>query len=252
MKSIFRFALVLILPAFARAETPAPTPPPSNPPGVNAPESAPPAPASSAPANPPPAPATTEAVENAPPEKPEQIQEKLDMSLHAYNLLQNETDQVKEELAKTTDEKNSLAAQLADAKKLADDLQATINQQNQELAVLRAAREQLRQTQDAAAQLATENAQLRTRLALATQSGSGSSSFGPPSPAPIIAPAQLSPPPSAVPAPHTYKVAAGDTLGKISKKIYGTSARWQEILNANRDKLKDDKSLRAGMELKIP
>jgi len=34
--------------------------------------------------------------------------------------------------------------------------------------------------------------------------------------------------------------------------FYGTSARWEDILNANRDILKDEKSLVVGSSLKIP
>jgi nucleoid-associated protein YgaU len=47
-------------------------------------------------------------------------------------------------------------------------------------------------------------------------------------------------------------VVDGDTLTRISRKFYGTSARWEEILRANHDVLKDEKSLVVGSTLKIP
>lgn len=49
-----------------------------------------------------------------------------------------------------------------------------------------------------------------------------------------------------------YTVKAGDTLGDISRAVYGSSAHWRDILDANRGVLKDEKSLRAGQRLLIP
>lgn len=48
----------------------------------------------------------------------------------------------------------------------------------------------------------------------------------------------------------TYTVKRGDTLGGISKKVLGTSKRWQEIAKLN--KLDDEDSIPAGMVLKVP
>jgi nucleoid-associated protein YgaU len=192
-------------------------------------------------------------------------EDKLNMSLRAYTLLQNEDDQLKDTLAKTTDEKTSLAAQLDDAKHLADDRQATINQQVQLVASLQAAadtdaknigalHDQLRQMQNLVSQLAAENAELKTRLVLDAPSPSTPT---PPSytPAPALVPTPATTPTAPAPdatGPRTYKVVSGDTLAKISKQFYGTSTRWQQILEANHDKLHNDKGLRVGMELKIP
>jgi nucleoid-associated protein YgaU len=50
----------------------------------------------------------------------------------------------------------------------------------------------------------------------------------------------------------SYTVKSGDTLGEISQKLLGSSRRFREILEANRDQLDDADSLRAGMVLKIP
>ncbi|HXA15026.1 MAG TPA: LysM peptidoglycan-binding domain-containing protein [Opitutaceae bacterium] len=198
-----------------------------------------------------------------------ETEDKLNMSLRAYTLLQNDDDQLKDSLAKITDERDSLTAQLNDAKHLADDRQASLNQQAQQIAALQAAattdanniaalHDQVRQMQNLVAQLASENSQLKTRLVLDAPTTSApeparfASAPAPalaPSPAP--APAPNAPPPAET-GPRTYKVASGDTLAKISKQYYGTTSHWQQILAANHDKLRDDKSLRVGMELTIP
>lgn len=49
-----------------------------------------------------------------------------------------------------------------------------------------------------------------------------------------------------------YQVQSGDTLSKISQKVYGVSSRWQDIYQANRDQLNDPASLKVGQTLKIP
>lgn len=56
------------------------------------------------------------------------------------------------------------------------------------------------------------------------------------------------------PAPRNteYIVGAGDTLSQIAQAVYGKSTLWPIILDANRDKLKSARDLRAGMRLVIP
>lgn len=49
-----------------------------------------------------------------------------------------------------------------------------------------------------------------------------------------------------------YTVESGDTLTRISAKVYGTMNRWQDIYEANRDVLPNQDSLRIGMVLQIP
>jgi nucleoid-associated protein YgaU len=47
-------------------------------------------------------------------------------------------------------------------------------------------------------------------------------------------------------------VQRGDTLSILSRQYYGTSAKWRDIYNANRDILKsENETLRIGMELRI-
>lgn len=53
-------------------------------------------------------------------------------------------------------------------------------------------------------------------------------------------------------AARTHVVVEGDTLYKIAQRYYGNGGRWPEILQANRDVLKDQNAVRPGMELKIP
>ena len=49
---------------------------------------------------------------------------------------------------------------------------------------------------------------------------------------------------------HTIK--PGDTLSKLSQQYYGTRAKWHDIYAANRDVMKSETDLKAGMVLKIP
>jgi nucleoid-associated protein YgaU len=51
---------------------------------------------------------------------------------------------------------------------------------------------------------------------------------------------------------RTYTVVAGDSLSKISKKIYGDANRWKEIFQANKDKIKNPDLIYPGQVLKIP
>jgi len=49
-----------------------------------------------------------------------------------------------------------------------------------------------------------------------------------------------------------YTVEKGDTLGKIAQKTLGSKDKWKVIFDANRDKLTDEASVKAGQELVIP
>jgi nucleoid-associated protein YgaU len=60
------------------------------------------------------------------------------------------------------------------------------------------------------------------------------------------------PPPKPVPVVRKHVVKDGETLSSISSHYYGTANRWREILQANRDVLKDERSLAIGATLKIP
>lgn len=51
---------------------------------------------------------------------------------------------------------------------------------------------------------------------------------------------------------QTYIVQPGDTLARISLKFYGTTRRYMDIYNANRDKLSSPSRIEVGQELRIP
>ena len=53
-------------------------------------------------------------------------------------------------------------------------------------------------------------------------------------------------------APETYTVQPGDTLSRISAKVYGQSGRWMDIFQANRDQLPSPNALQPGQVLRIP
>jgi nucleoid-associated protein YgaU len=62
--------------------------------------------------------------------------------------------------------------------------------------------------------------------------------------------------PSLAPAPapkvKTYTVAAGDSLSKIAKTVYGNAGQYMKIFEANKDKLADPDKIKVGQELVIP
>ena len=51
---------------------------------------------------------------------------------------------------------------------------------------------------------------------------------------------------------RTYVVQSGDSLSKISTKMYGTSRHWKKISDANRGILKNKTKLSVGQKLVIP
>lgn len=52
--------------------------------------------------------------------------------------------------------------------------------------------------------------------------------------------------------PTTYTVQSGDSLWSIAEKILGNGARWREIYNLNKDKIKDENKISKGWVLKLP
>lgn len=49
-----------------------------------------------------------------------------------------------------------------------------------------------------------------------------------------------------------YTVQKGDTLQKISNKMFGTTKKWKKIFEANKDILRSPDKLRPGMKIRIP
>ncbi len=68
----------------------------------------------------------------------------------------------------------------------------------------------------------------------------------------VASPAVATPVPTASPIEQVYTVRSGDTLSSIAKQFYGDAAKWQKILDANKDVLKSPDSLQLGQKLKIP
>jgi tetratricopeptide (TPR) repeat protein len=124
--------------------------------------------------------------------------------------------------------------------------------------------------------LRQENAMLRERLVQVAEllrqaraSGGGSPSPAPASvvaspimPAPPTPPAvrpivPVAPPdpieqPLSTPSPREYVVVAGDTLSRISQKVYGTPSRWEDIFNANKAALVRPDRVKVGQKLIVP
>ena len=49
-----------------------------------------------------------------------------------------------------------------------------------------------------------------------------------------------------------YTVQKGETLQKISKKLYGTTKKWSKIYNANKDTLKGPNKIYPGQVINVP
>lgn len=113
----------------------------------------------------------------------------------------------------------------------------------------------------AIALLKEENAALRDQVDRLTDARASRPSpvVATPQPAAVAAQSVRSAPPpvvaSAVPSPaaSTYVVKSGDTLSKISGKMYGDSKKWQKIYDANRSALPGGPgSVKVGQTLIIP
>ncbi len=131
-------------------------------------------------------------------------------------------------------------------------------------------------------ELQKENLQLKDEIATLRQGGAGSTSprgaaapagttstpatmrtplFNPASAGPVGAGARPAPtarPPATTAAnsPATsnrrHVVTQGETLYKIAQRYYGSGSKWPEILEANRNVLKNENAVRPGMELRTP
>ncbi len=171
----------------------------------------------------------------------------------------------------------TLSAQLAAAQLTAADRAATIDHAAQDLAAARqtassaanelaAVREQLRLTQAQSASAANEVLELKTRLSLGTAavppSRPGSNTIFP---TPVVVTSPVVSLPVATPAVGPTKsevasapevrihvVSPGDSLSSIAKRYYGNAYRWNDILEANRNTLRNADTLTLGTKLRIP
>ncbi|HPJ57974.1 MAG TPA: LysM peptidoglycan-binding domain-containing protein [Kiritimatiellia bacterium] len=100
---------------------------------------------------------------------------------------------------------------------------------------------------------------LETELAL-WRSGeiqAAAASASPPAASPAVPAARVqAPAPGASEAPppaaRTHVVSAGETLGTISSRYYGSPAKWNRIFEANRDRIQNPNNVRVGTALVIP
>jgi nucleoid-associated protein YgaU len=176
------------------------------------------------------------------------VQDKLATSLRSFSVVQDENTQ----LNATIDKLNADAAALGQQLDAAHATIASLQAQAAIATQVDPLRTQLRQAQDEANRLSMENSDLKTRLSLQAPSP-GSTRPIPMRPERAAAMAPVAEPtPTPTPELKMYLVAEGDTLTRISRRFYGTSARWEDILKANSDVLKDEKSLVVGSTLKIP
>lgn len=207
----------------------------------------------------------------APAETPQltDAEEKLAMALRSFRILQDENDRNQREVRRLTGETANLSAQLTDAHTQIKGLQDQLTTVSAVAAQVDILRMQLRQTQDQLNALTLENNELRNRLAITsappgsilgvpTRPGTVTTPPAPvaTTPEPVAAPATTpgTPPPTDLAAAPTryHTVREGDTLSRIAREYLGDANRWPEILEANRDTLKDDRSLRFGTKLRIP
>ncbi len=181
-----------------------------------------------------------------------ETQDKLSTALRSFSLVQKENDRLLADSRRLTEINTSLVAQLAEARAQITALQEQLATTSATAAQVEILRTQLRQTQDQINALTAENTELRTRLAITsappgstlgvpTRPGSSAAA----SPAPAVADLKT-------PEPRLHTVVEGDTLSKIARQYYGDSKRWPEILEANRDQLADERSMRFGIKLRIP
>lgn len=61
-----------------------------------------------------------------------------------------------------------------------------------------------------------------------------------------------SPPATSEQGEREYTVQSSDTLSGIAQKMYGRSAQWRKIYQANRDRIENPDRLKAGVVLRIP
>ena len=107
------------------------------------------------------------------------------------------------------------------------------------LEVVERQREESDRLKNRISRLERENQELRRRLGtLSATANSGSSSSNRSG--------------GAAEQPAVYVVQPGDTLSSIARKVFGSSARWEEIFQANRNLLRSPNDLRVGQELRVP
>jgi LysM repeat protein len=210
-------------------------------------------------------------------------EDRLATSLRAYTSMQDELGRIRTQLDKVQAENATLATQVRTLTAENQQAQATLTSLNTELLAQREARNRAEQASESLrTQLSTANDRIATLSGARAASAGGARDLstsslqtalnastppptarleadvaqvrgaGAPTRPGAVPPAAAPAGAPAAPAVRSHTVVAGDTLSGISRRYYGTADRWQEILNANRDVLKDDRSLVIGRTIKIP
>jgi chromosome segregation ATPase len=196
---------------------------------------------------------------------PADVEARLATALRSATTLQAENEQLRAVSTQLSATQSELEGQLTQLKS---------GPAGNELQALRA---QLQEAQMQATALTEENARLKSRLpGAAAPMPSSQVTISPIAASPVtITPLPSNPRPGSgvnatlvmnVPGtprpaivrneqsnqPRLHVVAGGDTLAKISNQYYGTTARWGDILAANRDVLGENNNLVVGRTLRIP
>ena len=175
--------------------------------------------------------------------------------------------QIEGEKAALLDATNLLAQQIADLKadnerlrRLVDRLQtsssASDNTSNRERSLLPRLKE-LIMSESATASTTTSTPTVETPATAPTMTTAAevtTPALTTPAPTTVITPA--TPPPATttpVATAHTYTVQAGDSLFRISERMYGDADHWKRIRDANKDHLgADGHTVHVGQVLVIP
>jgi TPR repeat protein/nucleoid-associated protein YgaU len=153
----------------------------------------------------------------------------------------------KEELLRQIDALRLDAARVNESARLAQSrvADAAAAQERQRAAMI----SQLRQENNAlSARLAQAQGTL-DQIASAARLGTPAAAIASGNPAQVHPASNINPGDTGV---RYHTVTEGDSLSRISLRYYGTTNRWQDVYQANRDLLQGANSLRVGMQLRIP
>ena len=199
-----------------------------------------------------------------------ELEEKLASSLRNYTQIQEENARLRTDLARTHAENSTLAEQLKASLAQNEQAQSALSQLNTELLAQKDARARAEQAAAAGrAQLsavpaarpgAEAPALTGARESTATSVAALQLGAAPPAELPTRAELRTNaerirttpPPATSGPTRRVHVVQPGDTLEKIARKYYGTPERWSRIYAANNDLLRDGRPLKPGIELEIP
>jgi len=174
------------------------------------------------------------------------LEPEVSKALSNYAQLQEENESLKAETATLTAQITALKEQFASDLAI-EEPDEVLAPDNSEMLALEA---QLRQTQRELNAARNDHDSLRNRLlALRT------APTRPGSPTAAALRRSSAPQPNRAATtsePRTHTVVSGNTLSGLSARYYGTSRRWAEIYEANRDKLPNERALRIGMTIVIP